>query len=72
MGGGTWGDQNHQYMRHHQPMTWGQTTHMSFLMSLQNMKGPQTIGKQHSTMTENPIPTWIEARTSWGANEASW
>lgn len=53
-------------------MTWGQTTHMPFLMSLQNMKGPQTIGKQHSTMTENPIPTWIEARTSWGANEASW
>ena len=37
---------------------------MPFNMSPQNMTMPQMDGKQHSTMTENPIPTWTEVRTA--------
>lgn len=37
---------------------------MPFNMSPQNMTMPQMAGKQHSTMTENPIPTWTEVRAT--------
>lgn len=43
-------------------MTKGQTTQMPFNMSPQNMTVPQMAGIRHSTMTENPIPTWTEVR----------